>query len=176
MKKYLALLPALQIMLLTVSCNEGVSVNQKPGTAKDGDNTTDEQKLSAAKHLDSNYVAAFNKGSFNAIMETYWNSPDLVTYSLIVSGKDSIDFKASRISWYKTFDIVKGAAIQFTGIKNRIEGELVLGSGNWELKDSTGEIKGRGFYTNIKANRGGKWVYIMDNFTDRRLELWDRVN
>jgi hypothetical protein len=69
---------------------------------------------------------------------------------------------------------VKGAKLELTNAENKVEGNLVLGWGNWEIKDSSGASH-KGYYTNIKAKRDGKWVYIMDNFADYRLTLLDRL-
>ncbi len=155
MKKYLLLFIIPVILSFLPGCN---SNKVKPDEQK---NETNEQRLNSAKELDKRFVAAFNASNTDELMKNYWKSPDLVSYSPVAA--DPPDWKKSDITWYRTFEAVKGAKLQFTGLHNRVEGELVLGWGSWTITDSTGQTKANGKYTNVKARRDGKWVYIMDN-------------
>ncbi len=159
-KNIFLIVSVLQILLFATSCN------------KKEKGETDEQKLSAAKALDKQYEDAFNKGSWSAVMATYWNSPELVSNSF-VSDRSALDWKQSQALWVIAFVQVKGAKIELQNSKNKVEGDVVLGSGNWELKDSSGTSKFKGVYLNVKARRGDKWVYIMDNFSETQHSFLD---
>jgi len=64
-------IPALSILLLA----GGVLI---AGCAKSGDSP--DTMITEAKALDQRFTEAYNNGDVDAIMATYWNSPDLVSY------------------------------------------------------------------------------------------------
>jgi ketosteroid isomerase-like protein len=149
MKK--ALLPLLGIAALFIfqSC-----------TSKQGE--SNEAMLKAARELDGKFIEAFNSGDAEAMSALYWNSPDLVSMppdEMAVTGWDNV--KASFIRMYEN---LKGAKLELTESHDRVEGSVVLGWGKWTLTlpDESG-TKMMGRYSDVKANKDGKWVYIMDH-------------
>ncbi len=131
-------------------------------TSKGGSGDSDEQMLSAAAELDKKFQEAYNKGDVDALMETYWNSPELVSY--VPDAMEPADWAKSKESAAKSFAALKGVKLELLNTKNSIAGEVVLGSGSWTLTlpDSAG-TKMNGRYTDVKTKKDGKWVYIMDH-------------
>ncbi len=149
MKKYVILLPVLLTSLFILSCS------MEKGESE-------EAMIKASNELDKKFAESFSKGDLNGIMETYWNSPDLVSYAPDIA--DAANYEKAKQDMTKFFETMKGARLELTNSKNRVEGNVVLGSGNWTLTlpDSAGtKINGR--YSDVKAKKDGKWVYIQDH-------------
>ncbi len=149
MKKLIKLFPLLSIAVLTFSCNSAPAESE-------------EQMLAAAKELDMKFMDAMNKGNAEELLEAYWNSPELISYPPEGMGVLGYDKAKEEIS--KTVEMMKGAKLELTNANNKVMGEFVLGYGEWTmtLPDSAGtQLKGR--YTDLKAKKDGKWVYVMDH-------------
>jgi uncharacterized protein (TIGR02246 family) len=129
--------------------------------AKAADN---EKMIAGAKALDAAFVDAFNKGDVEAMTSLYWNSPDVVTFppgELVARGIDAI--KASYAQMAAT---MKGAKLEMTEVHYIPAGDVVIGWGLWKLtmpgpEGKSVEVAGR--YTDVKAERDGKWVYLIDH-------------
>lgn len=123
-----------------------------------------EQMIASAKALDQQFVESFSKGDVDGVMATYWNSPDLVSYppdSMEVRG-----WQAAKDALAQSFSQMPGASLELLESNNKVEGDVVLGFGKWRLTITPPEgdpmvINGR--YTDVKAKRDGKWVYILDH-------------
>ena len=149
MKKLRNLFSVLLLALFAISCTSGTS-------------ETEEQMLTAAKELDTKFVEAYTKGDAAGVMATYWNSPELVSYP--PDGMGAMGYDKAKEDINKSIEMMKGAKLDLSKINNKVMGEYVLGYGEWTLTlpDSAGtQITGR--YTDIKAKKDGKWVYIMDH-------------
>jgi uncharacterized protein (TIGR02246 family) len=120
--------------------------------------------VNAANDLDKAFVDAFNKGDAAAITALYWNSPDVVSFP-----PDAMQLKgtaAIQEAFAKSFAAMKGAKLELTESRNVAVGEVVLGSGLFKItmpgpQGKPMEMAGR--FSDVKAERDGKWVYIMDH-------------
>ena len=122
------------------------------------------QIVAAADSVDQRFLAAFNKGDVDALMATYWQSPDLVSIGLDGMGLKGWD--ATKASWAGLFSAMPGAQLEFTTHQNEAFGDVALGSGTWRLTTpvaggDTQVMQGR--FSDVKAFRDGKWVYVMDH-------------
>ncbi len=125
---------------------------------------TPDQMVAAANAVDSAFIAAFNAGDINALMATYWNSPDLVSINL--DGMGGTGWEGPKAGWEATFAAMPGAQLAFPTSYNIAAGSVVLGWGTWTMTIPNGDgsstvLQGR--YSDVKAQRDGKWVYIMDH-------------
>jgi len=121
---------------------------------------TPEQMITEAKALDQRFIAAYNNGDVDAVMATYWNSPDLVSYppgALEVRG-----WEAAKEGFAKEFSSMKGT-LEFMEPNYRVAGDVVMGWGKWRFTMSDPPMEMMGRYTDVKAKRDGRWVYILDH-------------
>lgn len=124
-----------------------------------------EQMIAAAKALDKQSADAFNKRDVDAIMATYWKSPDLVCYpygALEIRG-----WEAVKDDVMKTFSTMPaGVTVEIVEANYKVAGDVVITWGKWRTKmvSSNGQsltLEGRGMC--VVAKRDGKWVYILDH-------------
>jgi len=132
------------------------------GCAPKGENP--EHMIAAARALDQQFVAAYGKGDVDGVMATYWNSPDLVSYP--PDAMETRGWRATRENLTHFFATVPGADLELTEMNYKVAGDMVLSWGRWRLTMTSpaGEstaIEGR--YSDVKAKRDGKWVYILDH-------------
>lgn len=117
----------------------------------------------AARALDDQFLAAFNAGDVDALMATYWNSPNLVTMG--PDGMGTRGYDAARTGAAEMVKAMAGAQLEFLSVNNDVVGDVVLGWGTWRMTmgppESPTVIEGR--YTDVKAMRDGTWVYLMDH-------------
>jgi ketosteroid isomerase-like protein len=124
---------------------------------------TPAEMVAAADALDQRFREAFNKADVDALMATYWNSPDLVSF-----GPDGFGLKgwdANKAGTAEMFKAMPGATLEFTATHNNAQGDVVLGWGTWKLtipaQPTPQVLEGR--YSDVKAERDGKWVFLMDH-------------
>ena len=149
MKKLFILLSLFAVSILMINCN-----------SEKGE--SNEAMVKAADDLDKKFAEAFTKGDTSAIMEMYWNSPELVSFS--PDGVEAANWEKAKKDMATMFESMKGAKLEIKNMQNKPHGDLVLGHGYWTLTlaDSAGtKINGR--YTDVKVKKDGKWVYIMDH-------------
>ena len=123
-----------------------------------------QQMVTAANELDDRFLAAFNGGDLDAMLATYWNSPEMLFFppdTMMVRGFDGA--KAAMASMMET---MAGGKLELIEKNNHAEGDVVLGWGLWRLTlpgpdGNPMVLEGR--YTDVKAMRDGKWVYLVDH-------------
>lgn len=125
---------------------------------------TADESIAAANALDQEFLDTFNRGDLNAIMATYWNNPDLVSIGL--DGMGGTGWEGPKSGWEAAFAAMPGAQMTFPEMHNIPAGEVVLGWGTWAMTIPNGDgtstvLQGR--YSDVKAPRDGKWVYLMDH-------------
>lgn len=125
---------------------------------------TPDDMVAAANAVDSAFLAGFNAGDVNALMTTYWNSPELVSIGL--DGMGGTGWDGAKAGWEATIAAMPGAQLAFPTMYNIAAGDVVLGWGTWTMTIPNGDgtstvLQGR--YSDVKAQRDGKWVYIMDH-------------
>jgi ketosteroid isomerase-like protein len=122
-----------------------------------------EQMIEAAKSLDQRIVAAINKGDVDAVMATYWNSPELVFYA-----PDALELRgwqAVKNALAESFARTPGAKLELLESNYQVAGDVVIGSGKWRMTipSQTGVTELLGRYTDVKTQKDGKWVYTLDH-------------
>ena len=123
-----------------------------------------EEMIASAKALDERFIAAFNKGDVDAAMANYWNSPELVVYP-----PDSMAAKGwpdSKAAMAQMLAKIPGAKLELTDANYTVAGDVVIGYGTWRLtmhppNEKHTTMEGR--LTDVKAERDGKWVYLIDH-------------
>jgi ketosteroid isomerase-like protein len=119
--------------------------------------------LAAAEDLDVRFVAAFNTGDTEALASMYWNSPDTASFppdAMIMRGHGEIQ------AAYASMIDSAGTVLELTEKHHSVEGNVVLSWGLWTITTAGPdgepmEIHGR--FTDVKAERDGSWVYLMDH-------------
>jgi ketosteroid isomerase-like protein len=147
------------IILLIVA---GVVLN---GCKKQEKEVDAEALLTAANELDRNFIEAYNNGDLERLMSMYWNSPDLYTFmpggSMMAHG-----YEETKKVFMEDFKNNTGAKITIEDSENRVEGDVVLGHGTftWTLeKEGQEPIISKGRYTDVKAMKDDKMVFIVDH-------------
>jgi ketosteroid isomerase-like protein len=135
------------------------------GCASHGSNADQMRAVAAAEALDQQFVTAFNQHNVDGVMATYWNSPDLV-----VCPPETLEWKgwnAVRDGYAKAFAQPGGAAkLEMDSSHYLAIGDAVVGWGTFKVR--VPGVPGpkdfaRGRYTEVIAQRNGKWVYIIDH-------------
>ena len=126
---------------------------------------TAEEMIAAAKALDASFLASYNAGDADAVSALYWHSPDVVSFqpdSMIQHGWDEIH--AGYVEGFKS--LPPGAKLELTEGHYSVLGDAVLTWGLWTFtvpgQDGKPQVV-EGRYTDVKAKRDGKWVYLMDH-------------
>jgi uncharacterized protein (TIGR02246 family) len=123
-----------------------------------------EVRVAAANKLDQAFLEAFNKGDAEALSGLYWNSPETVSFP-----PDALQLRGSvaiREGNVMSVAAMKGAKLEFTETHQRAAGDVVIGWGLYRITipGANGKTTGmNGRYTDVKAERDGKWVYLMDH-------------
>jgi ketosteroid isomerase-like protein len=124
---------------------------------------TPAEMVAAADALDKEFLATFNRGDIDGLMATYWKSPDLVSIGLDGGG---MNWEAAKAGWGEVFKTMPGVQLEFLSAHNIVEGTAVLGWGTFRM---TVPVEGgppqvmEGRFSDVKALRDGKWVYVMDH-------------
>jgi len=150
LKKFLKSLVLFALLGLIISCEQ------------QGEN--EDEMLAGAEALDQKFIEAYTNGDLGGVMETYWNSPELVSYppgAMEEKGWDDV-----KKGMEQFFNSVKNIDLTLTDMNYKVAGDMVISWGLWRmtLPDGNGgtmELTGR--YTDVKAKRDGKWVYILDH-------------
>lgn len=123
-----------------------------------------EAMVKAADALDRTFVESFNTGDVDTMNSLYWNSQDVASFPPDVLEVRGI--AAVREANARTAASLKGAQIQITEAHNMPVGEAVVGYGKFRISvpgpdGKTTDLVGR--YTDVKAERDGKWVYLIEH-------------
>lgn len=124
-----------------------------------------DEMIAAADALDDAFVAAFNAGDADAMTALFWNDPDVMSFppdALVVRGFEEVG--AANAAFVAG---TQGSTLELTERHQLPIGEAVLGYGLFTLTmpatdgGEPTEIVGR--YTDLKAQRDGSWVYLVDH-------------
>jgi ketosteroid isomerase-like protein len=129
--------------------------------APKGESESREQMVAEAKALDQRFVEAYNKGDAEAIAATYWNSPDVVSYppgELEIRGWNNL-----KEGFVKEFSAMAGGKLELMDEKYMVAGDVVISWGKWRYTMSQPPMEMIGRFTDVKAKRDGKWVYLLDH-------------
>jgi uncharacterized protein (TIGR02246 family) len=120
--------------------------------------------MASAQALDDQFVAAFNRGDGAAVAALYADGPDTMNFppdAMMVRGIGAI-----RDSSAKMFAAMPGAKIELVERHHVAMTDVVLGWGLWRMTMTGPDgapMTMEGRYTDVKAQRDGKWVYLMDH-------------
>jgi ketosteroid isomerase-like protein len=157
MRRSLSTIAGLTLLVFATACTPAPATPPAPAGPAPA------EMITAANALDQRFLDAFNKGDVDALMATYWNSPDLVSFG--PDGMGTKGFDAARAEATEMVKAMPGAKLEFLAMHNDVRGEVVLGWGTWKMTMTTPQgpqvLEGR--YTDVKALRDGKWVYLMDH-------------
>lgn len=129
------------------------------GCAQTGESP--DKMIEAAKALDNQFMEAYNKGDVDGVMATYWNSPDLVSFP--PGMLESRGWEGSRRSMVKEFEASPGGQLEMFDQQYTVGGEYVVTWGKWRYTAPGMSEPAIGRFTDVKAKRDGKWVYIHDH-------------
>lgn len=110
-----------------------------------------EKMIQAADELDKNFIEAYNNRDLDAIMETYWNSPDLVSFPPGLM--KARGWGAAKESFQEEFANALEFVLELTESNNKAFGDVVVGYGKWRFTISIPDaepmiIEGR--YSDVK--------------------------
>ena len=125
----------------------------------------DEQAMiAAAKAVDQTWLDTFNKGDIEALMALYWKDPSLLVYPS--DGMELRGWEEVANSYRGMMSYMRGATATYGEIRYTVAGDMVVGFGRWTITVPTPEgpvfeINGR--FSDVKAEKDGKWVIIMEH-------------
>jgi uncharacterized protein (TIGR02246 family) len=124
----------------------------------------EEELIAAAKETDERWVQAFNSGNTDALADLYWKNPSLLVYPS--DGMELRGWDEVRASYARMLSHMKGATATISDPHYTVAGDVVVTYGRWTITVPTAEgpifeIQGR--YSDVKANKDGKWVIIMEH-------------
>lgn len=124
---------------------------------------TPAEMVAAADALDKRFLEAFNAGDVEALAATYWNSPNLVSFG--PDGMGTKGWEATKAGSVEMLKAMPGAKLEFITVQNDVHGDMVLGWGTWKMTIPTpaGPQVMEGRFSDAKALKDGKWVYLMDH-------------
>jgi len=129
-----------------------------------GPGASPDAMIAAAKAVDQQFTTAFNGGDIEGLMATYSRGADVVLFppgELEVRGWESI-----RKDMAQFLASAPGTRIELIDSQYRAAGDVVIGWGTWRTITPSPDgrsIETMGRYTDVKAKRDGKWVYIVDH-------------
>ena len=125
---------------------------------------TPEEMIKGAKGLDEAFLKAFNEHNAEAMGPLYWNSPETVLMPpdmMVAKGHAAI-----MASFAQMIATMKDCQLEMVESHNVPVGDVAVGWGLYKLTmagpdGKPMEILGR--YSDVKAERDGKWVYLVDH-------------
>jgi ketosteroid isomerase-like protein len=114
----------------------------------------------AVKAVLANQVSAWNKGSIEEFMKTYWNNDSLM---FVGHGGLTYGYVNTLNNYKKNYsDTEKMGKLFFTLLKmKKLSPQYYFVTGRWFLKRSQGDIGG--IYTLLFQKINKKWVIIVDH-------------
>jgi len=119
--------------------------------------------IAAATALNDQFLAAYNAGDGAALAALYADSPETVSMPPDAMMRRGI---AAIREGYAPTAPVPGMTLELTDVHHVALTDAVLSAGLWKLTmpGPGGEpmvVEGR--FTDVKVERNGKWVYLMDH-------------
>ena len=123
-----------------------------------------EEMIKGAKDLDAAFLKAFNEHNVEAVIPLYWNSPETVSMppdAMVAKGHQAI-----KESFAQMVVTMQGCTLELTESHYMPIGDVVATWGLWRMTmpgpdGKPLELLGR--YTDLKAQKDGQWVYVMDH-------------
>lgn len=120
-----------------------------------------DRMIAEANALDRKFFEIYNAADLDGMMELYWNSPDVVSYSpgqMEMKGWDEV-----KEGFRRDFAMSTRGRLELVESHNMVAGDVVIGWGRWRYTTTDPPMEQVGRYTDVKARRNGKWVYIHDH-------------
>ncbi|MFQ5583525.1 MAG: YybH family protein [Calditrichia bacterium] len=123
-----------------------------------------EEMIAAAKALDQRFITAYKNLDADGVAACYWKSPQLVNYQ--PAALQEKGWQEVKRGLEEFFSSVRKLELELLETNYNVIGDAVLGWGIWHMTIHTPdgqsmEMKGR--FSDVKAERDGKWVYIFDH-------------
>lgn len=123
-----------------------------------------EEMIAAAKALDQRFITAYKNLDAEGVAACYWNSPELVSYP--PAAMQEKGWQEVKEGLKQFFNTVQRLEVELIETNYKVLGDAVFGWGIWRMTIHTPdgqslEMKGR--FSDVKAERDGKWVYIFDH-------------
>ena len=83
-----------------------------------------DEMIAAAKDLDKRFIEAYNKGDVDAVMSTYWNSPDLVSYP--IDAMQAKGWEAAKEGITHALSAMPGFKLELTAPGYIVAGDMVI--------------------------------------------------
>jgi ketosteroid isomerase-like protein len=120
--------------------------------------------VAKASALDQAFLEAMNRGDVDALASMYWDSPEVVMFP--PDTLESRGYSAVRDGFAKMFATMKNVKMEVTDSREIPAGDVVIGYGLFHMTGSAPDgspIDMTGRFTDVKAERDGKWVYLIDH-------------
>jgi len=117
--------------------------------------------IAAANELDEAFVTAFNNGDAEALSQLYGDGPDVVYYPPDVM--EARGLAAIRDANQAFLAATPGATLELTPAGQMAAGDFVIGWRLWHMTIPGMDEPRAGRCTDVKAERDGRWVYIVDH-------------
>lgn len=123
-----------------------------------------EEQLKQVEHLEKRVSQTFESKDLSGFMANYWENPALVVVDEghLLTGYNDVKAFISRQMQMKK----PGSKFEETQTHNIPMGDVVLGYGRWQYTPGAGAKVIEGNYTNVKALKNGKWVLVMDHYSE----------
>lgn len=120
--------------------------------------------LAAAKQLETRFLAAFNHGTDEELAALYWNHADLTMYP--PDAMELRGWEAVKASLCAMTSADPRPQLEIIDPHYRVAGDVVITWGKWKMTmagpdGEPMEVIGRS--TDVRAERDGKWVFILDH-------------
>lgn len=115
--------------------------------------------IEAARAVDQEFQAAFNRGDAAGVSAVYWQSPEVV---LMAPDGTLTGIDAIRASWETAFASGPGPQIELLENQYRVAGDHVIAWGSFRMNVGGGVVL-EGRTTEVLAERDGRWVYVIDH-------------
>lgn len=129
-----------------------------------GASARDSKVIDENKALDKRFFEAFNAMNVDAIMATYWNSPDVVSVDFEGTASKGVD--AVRAGWAGLFSAAESIKVEQLEPSYMVLGDGVFG---WGKATFNVTFKGGGSqnlvlrYADIRRKINNQWVYVYDS-------------
>jgi len=122
--------------------------------------------IAEAKNLDQRFIEAMGRKDLDAVMDCFWNDPNLV---VVLWGKVQRGYAAVRATIKEIFDKNESIRMEINEVTLLPSGDAVIGVGT-----ATYELKSGGTprrlmverWSDLRRKIDGRWVYVLDHATE----------
>ena len=122
--------------------------------------------LAEAKELDRRFTEAMSRKDLDAVMDCFWNNPDLV---VVLWGRVQRGYAAVRSAIKEMFDQNESVRLEVNEVTYLPSGDGVIGVGTatCEQKPAGGPRKLMvERWSDLRRKIDGRWVYVLDHASE----------